>query len=553
MQQRHGPAGRPSRRRRDWDLLLCGGKLYSMEREGQSFAAMAVKGGRIAAVFGDSPGPAERARAREVVDLEGRAVLPGLTDGHVHFLAGAAFSQVTLGIADIDSSGLRTASLAGVAGKLRAYAAGKPARMPLFCVNYIIEAVREKRLPTARELEAWLPGREVIVLSMDGHSSAYSPAALAALGLGDLAVDGILSGSAHELNVGRVNARLARSVSVGMLARGIQQVVNEALGQGIVCMDCVEGFEDQERDPALWLLARCGGILPVDLRLHVQYRDPARLAPYLRFMRRPRIGGCFGWAMDGSISSGTAALDEPYLADPSSRGTLYFTPEEAEALVARAASSGMQVTAHAIGPRAIEVLLAAYEKVVEPGNPARHRIDHFELPRADQVRRAVALRLALVAQPGFAWLDEKFLSGYRRRLPPATFESQIPLATIAGAGGIIVGSSDFPTEPISPWLQVQGMLEYPIERERLGLYDALRTFTWNAAWAAGEEAWRGTLAAGKKADFIVMEEDPFAMPADRIREAAVRATWIDGSPARPMRMSTAGFLARALAGPRRKI
>ncbi len=524
-----------------------------MEREGESFAGMAVRNGRIVALFPEGPGPEARVRAREVVDLGGRAVLPGLTDGHVHLLAAAVFSQATLAVADIDSSGLRRTTLAGVAEKLRAYAATAPKARPLFCVNYVIEAVEEKRLPNRLELDGWLPDREVIVLSMDGHSSAYSSAALSALRLTEVCPDGILSGSAHELNVGRVNAHLARGVSVGMLARGIQDVVNEALRQGIVCIDCVEGFEDQESDPSLWLLARCGGILPIDLRLHIQYRDPVRLAPYLRFMRRPRIGGCFGWAMDGSISSETAAIAEPYLSDPASMGRLYFAAEEAAAMVARAASAGMQITSHAIGARAIEVILSAFEKVVEPGNPLRHRIDHFELPTADQVRRAVGLGLALVAQPGFTWLDEKFLSGYRRKLPPATWDSQIPLATIVRAGGMIVGSSDFPTEPISPWIQLQGMVEYPLARERLGLYDALRTFTWNAAWAAGEEAERGTLAPGKKADFIVMEEDPFALPADRIQQAAVRDTYIDGRKARVMRMSTAAFMARAFLGPRKKI
>jgi predicted amidohydrolase YtcJ len=118
---------------------------------------------------------------------------------------------------------------------------------------------------------------------------------------------------------------------------------------------------------------------------------------------------------------------------------------------------------------------------------------------------------------------------------------------------MIVGSSDSPAGPLSPWIQLQGMVEYPLERERLGLYDALRTYTANAAWAAGEEAERGTLAPGKKADLIVMEEDPFGMPLSRLHEARVRETFIDGRRASPMRLSTAAFLGRALLGPRKKV
>ena len=163
------------------------------------------------------------------------------------------------------------------------------------------------------------------------------------------------------------------------------------------------------------------------------------------------------------------------------------------------------------------------------------------------------LGLALVAQPGFAWLDERFVGSYRRQLPPSVYALQIPLRSIARAGGVIVGSSDSPAGPLSPWIHMQGMIEHPLAHERLELYDALRTYTWNPAWAAGEEAERGTLAPGKKADFIVMEEDPFDMPRDKVYQATVRDTFINGRKVEPMRMSSARFLARALLGPRKLI
>ena len=121
------------------------------------------------------------------------------------------------------------------------------------------------------------------------------------------------------------------------------------------------------------------------------------------------------------------------------------------------------------------------------------------------------------------------------------------------AGATVAGSSDFPAGLLSPWVQLQGMVEHPIARERIGLFPALRTLTWNAAWVTGEEAHRGTLAPGKKADFIVMDEDPFSMPLDRVYQSHVRETWIDGRRALPMRLSTAAFLARTLLGRRRKI
>ncbi|MGA2478112.1 MAG: amidohydrolase family protein, partial [Spirochaetia bacterium] len=332
-----------------WDLLAVGGRIHSLEREGEVFSAIAVSGGKVAALFTEDPSPATAARARHVVDLDGRGVLPGLIDGHMHFLPSAVFREAALAVADIRPDGLAAQSLASIRDKMRAYAAPLPSGRPVFCHTYLIDAVKEKRLPRREELDAWVPGRAVIVLSMDGHSSAYSTRALEALGLLASCPDGVLSGSGHELSMGKVNSLLAGSVTLGMLARGIQDVVNDALSQGLVCLHCMDGFEDSKRDPALWLLSRCGGTLPIDLRLFIQYRDPARLAPYRRFLRDARIGGCFGWAMDGSISSGIAALDEPYVSDPENRGRLYFSAAEAAALVQRAARAGFQVTAHAIG------------------------------------------------------------------------------------------------------------------------------------------------------------------------------------------------------------
>jgi predicted amidohydrolase YtcJ len=537
-----------------WDTIVVNARIHSLDREGEQFSAMAVRDGRIDAVFPAAPAPTLVRGARAVVDCGGRTVLPGLIDAHVHFLPASVLRVAALCVSDLRPP-LKGMTLAEVAEKLRAYAAQLPTNRPVVCFNYVIDAVAEKRLPTRSELDAWLPGRQSVVMSMDGHSSSYSSSALHRLGLAAGHADGVLEGESHELSMGKVNALIASSVSIGMLCRGIQSTVNESLKQGIVCLHCLEGFEDSAHDPSLWMLSRCGGILPVDLRLYVQYRDPRRVAPFRRFLKRPRIGGCFGWAMDGSVSSGTAAFDEPYRSDPSNSGKLYFTPQEAEDLVARADAAGCQIACHAIGTRAIETLLSAYERVLDgtQGNPRRHRIDHFEFPTAGQVERAVRRGLAIVAQPGFAWMDEKYISAYRRQLAPAQYERQLPLRSLTEAGAVVAGSSDYPAGLLSPWVQMQGMVEHPLPSQSIGLYQALRTYSWNAAWVTGEEGERGTLLPGKKADFIVMENDPFGLPTGGLHEAAVRETWINGRKAGQMSLSTAGFLMRTLAGRHRKI
>lgn len=125
----------------------------------------------------------------------------------------------------------------------------------------------------------------------------------------------------------------------------------------------------------------------------------------------------------------------------------------------KAYAAGMQVSCHAIGTPAIETLLTAYERVLDgsEGNPLRHRVEHFEFPTPDQARRATARGLALVAQPGFAWLDERYIHAYRRQLSPAQFARQIPLRDLLDAGAVVAGSSDYPAGLLSPWVQMQGV------------------------------------------------------------------------------------------------
>jgi predicted amidohydrolase YtcJ len=540
--------------RKLWDTLLVNASVRTLEREGDVQAGMAIRDGRIDAVFAEPPAPTLAREARDVVDCGGRTVLPGLIDAHMHFLAAAAFKVGAYCAWDLKPP-IAGRTLRELADGLTAYASALPPGRPVLCFNYVIDAVAEKRLPSRAELDAWLPGREVVVVSMDGHSSSYSGPALERLGLTAEHPDGVLCGESHELSMGSVNGLMASSISLAMLSRGIQGVVNDALSLGLVSLHCMEGFEDSRTDPSLWLFSRCAGSLPLDIRLYIQYRDPRRVAPYRRFLRSPRIGGCLGWAFDGSICSGTAALDEPYASDAANRGRLYFSDDEAAALLRRSVDAGMQVSTHAIGGRAIETLLDAWDRVLgeAPGNPLRHRIEHFELPTRDQVQRATARGFGLVAQPGFAWLDERYIHAYRRQLSEAQYARQIPLRDLLDAGAVVAGSSDFPAGNQSPWVQMQGMVEHPLPGQSISLHEALRTYTHNAAWLTGEEGERGTLAPGKKADFIIMENDPFALPVASLHGARVRETWINGRRAAPMRMSTPGFLARAFLARRKRI
>jgi len=148
-------------------------------------------------------------------------------------------------------------------------------------------------------------------------------------------------------------------------------------------------------------------------------------------MAYPRLGGCGAWEMDGSVSAGTAAFYGPYKHPEDTNGECYYSDQEIDSMVARANVKGFQISAHAIGPRAIEPLLTALEnRPLSQKNPLHHRIEHFEFPSYDQVKRAVDSNIILVPQPGWTWMDSQYQKPYAFHLTDHQFQSQIPLQDI---------------------------------------------------------------------------------------------------------------------------
>ncbi len=535
-----------------FDLIVYNARIYTMEREGEIYAAMGIRRGKIAALFENNPQNPE-SMAKQTLDAGGRAILPGLTDSHMHFLPTAALSEMALCVSEPKNGRLEPCDLEGVKQKLIAFAKDLPKKSLVIGFQYVIASIREDRLPTRQELDAWLPGRAVALISMDGHSSAYSTHALMRMGLMEEDHSGLLTGEAHDHNIGKINSLVGGSLTLPRLARGIQNTVNAALSYGITCLHALDGFEDLKSDSGLWFLSRIGGTLPLHLRLYAQYTDADRVRPYAKFLSRPRLGGCGAWEMDGSIGSGTAAFPESYANDEENFGKCYYTQQQIERFAGNADEAGYQVAAHAIGTAAIERLLSAYENIGATKR-LRHRIEHFEFPSADQVKRAVRdMGLVITAQPGYAWMDEAYQKAYRKYLRPEQFDRQIPLRTIADMGGILCGSSDSPVQDMNPFLQIHGMVNFPLGHERLSVYQALRAYTYNGAYATFDEDTRGTLTTGKRADFVVMEQDPFAIPPENLLELQAKYTYFGGKEARRRNIGVVPFLLRGFLGRHRKI
>ena len=536
------------------EILLNNGTIYSLQAEQEFFGAMLVRDGIVAKLYSEKQ---PQVKAARYIDLGGRTVLPGFIDSHTHFMVTVAAEAMGSKVSYLDNERVLPADIAGVKERLQSIAAKKSNSQPLLFYNYIIPAVSEKRLPEKSELDAWFPGRTVSVISMDGHSSSHSSAALFNMNLEDPQGSGTLTGEAHEFNMGKINAYIQSKLSIGLLLKSFSAVTADALSHGITGIQCLEGFDDDPADRSIWLMTRIAAALPLKLRLSMQYLDPGRCDKYDKFLKRKQMGGCGAWEMDGSVSSQTAAFNTGYKGRPAYKGQCYYTQEQVDVMVQKAQAAGYRLSVHAIGDAAIERILNAFEKAAEndpPLNPMRHGIDHFEFPSKDQVRRAISAGLLLIPQPGFTWFDEKHQKTYSQYLTEEVIRMQIPLKTIVDSGGMILGSSDSPVQHLNPFIQLQGMVTFPVAGESLSLYQALRTYTYNGAYALQEEDERGTLTPGKHADFVILDQDPFELPLTDIHKLKAAETWINGRKLYPgKKISPWGLLARGLLGIRQKL
>ena len=524
------------------ETLYYNGVFHSMRSEDDTFSAMSVGEGRITGTYTVRPSGDYASE----VDLGGKHVYPCLIDGHTHLLLTVAMKAVGFSICEITPHGVEPHTLTGVEARLRRYAEAQKQNAVIACSNYILSAMDdEQRLPTREELDDWGGGRPVVVYTIDGHSTALSSAMLRLVGIDPEGHSGVLTGEENDRMQGRLTDALSAVITPAALARGIAAFENACAAYGISVVGALEGNGDSEKDPTTGLIVRLARHMDVGVRLYLQYTDLARVKPYLKWMRRPRVGGCGDWEMDGAAGSHSAAFSLPYR-DSGETAECYYEQDFVDALTAEADALGWQISSHAIGDRAIERLLTAYEKL--PGGRL-HRIEHCEFLTDELFERLRQGDYALMMQPGYSWIDKRYLHSYESFLPEEILSS-LRFRSLLDAGLCVCGSSDSPVQELDPWLQMLGMVQFYREEESVTPFDALRCYTVNPARALGEEAERGTLEAGKAADFFTAERDFFTLSPAEIAAFRPEETYYGGVKYRPRRGSLPELAAMLLRKPR---
>jgi predicted amidohydrolase YtcJ len=224
---------------------------------------------------------------------------------------------------------------------------------------------------------------------------------------------------------------------------------------------------------------------------------------------------------DGSLGARTAKLTEPYADAGDETGQWVVTPAELDDLTERVNDAGFQMTAHAIGDAAIDAVLDAYEQT--DADPARHRIEHVELPSEEAVKRLADAGAVASVQPNFLkWAGEGGL--YDARLGSERRTRSNPFRELLDAGVPLAFGSD--CMPLDPLFGIHQTVNAPAERQRLSTTEALCAYTSGAAYAGFDEHRLGTIEPGKKADFVVLDRSPWE--TSEVADIDVAMTVVDG-------------------------
>lgn len=498
------------------DRIFINGEVITVDEENRIVEAVAVSQGKISECGSSDEIRKLAGSETEIVDLMGKCVLPGFIDSHVHFM------QTGLNGLAINLWG--EASLDGILQKIKNEASGHPKGMVIRGVGYDEETLREKRPPTRWELDRVCPDKPLWLCRIDSHSCVVNTSMLRLIDLEG--VDGVSTdsnGLPDGVLRGKANNR-ARNTVYGMIDDDTRRKAafyaqEKAFEVGITTLNALEGgklFHDSD----FIVLNGMREELKLDVEIFFQTTDVDRAMA----MGASRIGGCI--ILDGSIGSKTAAIIDDYQAEQGNNGVLYYRQEEIDEFVRKAHRAGLQMSVHAIGERAIDQILQAYNRVLAKGQAKdhRHRIEHFELPTCGQIKLAAQLGVIPSAQPAFDfyWGGENGM--YAMRLGRDRVLRMNPLNSIIKGGCMILGGSDSDVTPMNPLLGIHAAINHTNPAQRLTVMEAIKLFTINGAYGISKEKEIGTIEKEKIADFVTLEESPLKIDAGRIKDIRVCST-----------------------------
>lgn len=507
------------------------GKIYTSFRPRKVVNGLVVANGRILYA-----GEEERAKKitsllnGELIDLEGKVVLPGFIDSHMHL------DELGIYLNMVDLRGVK--SIEDLKHRVKDYAE-KAKTTWILGHGWDQELFKERRWPTRWDLDSVVKDRPVMLSRICLHSAVLNTKAMELTDLLTMNSHNVVKdengepiGIVKEEAFDLARKKFKETLSLDDYEKFLRDAMSYVSSYGVTTVSFVSCDENSIRGLCkLWER----GEMPIRVRVYLN-PEKSEILKELGIKRgfgdeRLKING-IKILCDGSFGSRTAWLSEPYSDEPSTQGHPNIEEERLKEIVKEAHNSGLQLAIHGIGDRAIDMILNAYEELGYIKD-RRHRIEHASLMREEQIEKMARLGIVASVQPHFVITDwwakrrvgdrVKWLYSFKRMI-----DNGIPI----GFG------TDSPVEPIDPWETIyaavtrgkyEGVEYYEDTKdESLELGEALNAYTSGSAYVIFEEKDLGRIEEGKLADFIVVDRDPFEVEETELRRIKVLETYVGG-------------------------
>jgi hypothetical protein len=505
------------------DLVLINANIVTMDPERPRATTLASKNYKIIAVGDDEAVMDLIPTAKRVVDLGGKTVVPGFVDGHTHL--------TSTGIRSFHVDLTKAKSVEDAIAKLSdaepVYEEGEW----VLGWGWDESNWNEKRYLTAMDLDKVSKKKPVAAIRIDGHLLSANTMGIERLGF-DLNLDGVvkdktgkatgvfrdIEGMTKKLRPDyqtilegaiagtKIAARLGITTAVDNIAKGQMRAIREAEKENNLAIRIVVNIPSEQLKHLVKVGITSGLGTPMC-----------------------KISGVKIFT-DGSIGAATAAISEPYRNQKENTGMLLMSKRKYKHRIRTAINSGIQTVTHAIGDRAIEMVLDAFESLSENEQECakfqRHRLEHVELITEDQIRRAASLGLILSMQPNFVgqWQQEDGL--YFERLGEERTELMNNFRVVLDNGARLCFGSD--GMPLGPLYGIWSATTTSNPRVKLTVEEALRCYTLESAYASFMDKTVGSLREGKRADFVVLSHNMMKIPPSRIKDIKIEMTFVGG-------------------------
>jgi len=520
------------------DIAVVHAAVWTGVRGAADAQAVAARGGRIIAVGSDADVNRTIGPRTRVVDAGGKMLVPGFIDSHVHFITGGA------GLASVQLRDARTP--AEFVRRIRDYARTLPAGAWITEGNWD-HSLWGGELPRREWIDSITPHNPVWISRLDGHMALANSAALRAAGVtsatGDVEGGEIVRGTNREpTGILKDNAlalvdRVVPPPTPQQQDRALDAAMRHVAAQGVTSVQHMGGWDDlaafRRANAAGRLRTRISAAVPLDswARLRHEVAARGRGDDWLR------IGSLKGF-VDGSLGSHTALMHHPFADAPADSGLLVTPADSLYAWTHAADRAGLQVMVHAIGDRANTLILDIYERVArdDGARDRRFRVEHAQHIRPADIPRFGRLGVIPSMQPYHTIDDGRWAEAL---IGPERARTTYAFRMLLDSGATLAFGSDWFVAPPTPLEGIYAAVtrrtlddKNPggwVPEQKITVEEAMRAYTWGAAYATFQEREKGTLEPGKLADWVLVDRDLRAVAPETIRDARVLMTVVGGT------------------------